>query len=195
MNISYAEEIKARLPAREVFEFYGFPVNRGGFACCPVHQEKTPSCKVYPDSGGWHCFGCGAGSSVIDFVQLHFGLDFQASQAKLNDDFSLGLPIGQTLSRQEKIEAERRANERRKKAQARRERADAVRAAYDNALTEYASMDSVIMENAPQGREMPHNGAAAFSDEFADALRGIAGAAYRLAEAEANLFDFYAEKS
>lgn len=44
--MNYADEIKQRLPAREMFEFYGFPVNRGGFACCPFHGEKTPSCKV-----------------------------------------------------------------------------------------------------------------------------------------------------
>lgn len=36
---------------------------------CPFHQEKTPSFHVYPDSGTYHCFGCGAHGSAIDFVQ------------------------------------------------------------------------------------------------------------------------------
>ncbi|MCY3884409.1 MAG: DNA primase [Gammaproteobacteria bacterium] len=36
---------------------------------CPFHQEKTPSFHVYPDSGTYHCFGCGAHGSSINFVQ------------------------------------------------------------------------------------------------------------------------------
>lgn len=38
-------------------------------ACCPFHQERTPSFIVFPDSGTWRCFGaCGAGGDVFDFV-------------------------------------------------------------------------------------------------------------------------------
>jgi DNA primase len=99
--MTYSDEIKSRLTAREVFEFYGFNVNRAGFVCCPLHGEKTPSLKVYPGDRGWHCFGCHAGGDVLDFVQLYFGLNLPAACEKLNDDFNLGLPIGKPLSRQE----------------------------------------------------------------------------------------------
>lgn len=34
---------------------------------CPVHKEKSPSCSI-TDSRLWHCFGCGAGGTVIDLV-------------------------------------------------------------------------------------------------------------------------------
>jgi hypothetical protein len=34
---------------------------------CPFHEDRTPSLHCYPDDGGWHCFGCGAGGSIIDF--------------------------------------------------------------------------------------------------------------------------------
>lgn len=36
--------------------------------CCPIHQEKTPSCRVHPDKQLFHCYGCGAGGSVADFL-------------------------------------------------------------------------------------------------------------------------------
>jgi len=35
---------------------------------CPFHDEKTPSLSVRPSHGTFHCFGCGVGGSVIDFV-------------------------------------------------------------------------------------------------------------------------------
>ncbi|MDX4947324.1 CHC2 zinc finger domain-containing protein, partial [Providencia manganoxydans] len=35
---------------------------------CPFHDEKTPSCVISPDKNLYHCFGCGAGGSVLDWV-------------------------------------------------------------------------------------------------------------------------------
>lgn len=40
---------------------------------CPFHRDNTPSFTVFPD-GGWHCFGCGAGGSLIDFVMRRQGI-------------------------------------------------------------------------------------------------------------------------
>jgi len=52
-------------------------VNRSGFACCPIHKEKTPSFKYYPKDNHWHCFGCGQGGDVIDFIMATKDLDFR----------------------------------------------------------------------------------------------------------------------
>lgn len=43
---------------------------------CPFHDERTPSFNVRPQLGLWHCFGCGEGGDVIDFVQRTHHLSF-----------------------------------------------------------------------------------------------------------------------
>src|ERR1700733_13073665 len=43
--------------------------------CCPFHNEKTPSFKVYQDH--YHCFGCGAHGDVFDWLEKRQGLEFK----------------------------------------------------------------------------------------------------------------------
>ena len=38
------------------------------WGCCPFHNERTPSFHVVPDRGMYHCFGCGKGGGVVNFV-------------------------------------------------------------------------------------------------------------------------------
>lgn len=46
----------------------------GGYVHCPVHEERTPSCMVYPSSDrGWHCFGCNRGGGIYDLASLLTG--------------------------------------------------------------------------------------------------------------------------
>ena len=45
-------------------------------ACCPFHQEKTPSFNVSPERGGYKCFGCGAGGTAITFLMEHDRMEF-----------------------------------------------------------------------------------------------------------------------
>ncbi|MCS7266020.1 MAG: DNA primase [Armatimonadetes bacterium] len=59
------------------------PAGKNYKALCPFHQEKTPSFFVSPEKGLWHCFGCGSGGDVIDFVQRIEGLTFIETVAKL----------------------------------------------------------------------------------------------------------------
>jgi len=89
---SIADEIKRSLSMDSVARLYGFTPNRAGDILCPFHAEKTPSLKIYAEPGrGWHCFGCGQGGSVIDFVMQLFHIPFLAAVVRLNADFALGL--------------------------------------------------------------------------------------------------------
>ena len=56
------------------------PKGRDYWACCPFHKEKSPSFKVDPHSGRWHCFGaCGEGGDVFEFVMKTQNVTFPES--------------------------------------------------------------------------------------------------------------------
>ncbi len=61
-------------------------------ACCPFHDEKTPSFTVSPEKQIYHCFGCGAGSSVIQFVMEHDRVEFREAIEILASNVGLELP-------------------------------------------------------------------------------------------------------
>lgn len=49
---------------------------RSYMAVCPFHQEKTPSMSVDRGQGLYHCFGCGKGGDIFDFVQESQSVNF-----------------------------------------------------------------------------------------------------------------------
>ena len=52
---------------------------------CPFHDEKTPSFNVRPSHGTFHCFGCGEGGGVIDFVMKIEHIGFVEAVERLAD--------------------------------------------------------------------------------------------------------------
>jgi len=75
---SFIEELLARSDIVELIE-RRVPLKRSGSefqACCPFHDEKTPSFTVSPKKQFYHCFGCGAHGSVIGFLMQYEGLEF-----------------------------------------------------------------------------------------------------------------------
>ncbi len=61
-------------------------------ACCPFHNEKTPSFVVNRDKQIYHCFGCGVGGNAISFVMNHDHLDFPSAVRQLAQKVGVSVP-------------------------------------------------------------------------------------------------------
>ncbi len=62
------------------------------FGLCPFHSEKTPSFSVSPDKQIYHCFGCGKGGGVINFIMEIENLSFPEAVAFLARRANMALP-------------------------------------------------------------------------------------------------------
>lgn len=183
--MNYAKIIKGQVSSPELFSFYGFERNRAGFICCPFHGEKTPSMKVYDGDRGYCCFGgCGARGDIIDFVQRLFGLSFVDAQAKINEDFNLGLPIGAGADPDRRRQLRLEADKRRKQQQTAKETRERLNAAYDRALDAWIRLDRQRRQNVPKTPIEP------ISDEYAEAVKKIDYAAYMVDVAEGRRYAY-----
>ncbi|MEW8281341.1 MAG: DNA primase, partial [Candidatus Thiodiazotropha taylori] len=61
-------------------------------ACCPFHDEKTPSFTVSPSKQFYHCFGCGAHGSAIGFLMEYDNLGFVEAVEELAQSAGLEVP-------------------------------------------------------------------------------------------------------
>lgn len=61
-------------------------------ACCPFHNEKTPSFTVSQDKQFYHCFGCGAHGNIISFVMEYDRLEFVEAVEELARSLGLEVP-------------------------------------------------------------------------------------------------------
>ena len=78
------EVIGARVPLKKKGREYA--------ACCPFHNEKSPSFYVSPDKQFYHCFGCGAHGTVLGFLMAHERLDFVEAVEALAAQMGLDVP-------------------------------------------------------------------------------------------------------
>jgi DNA primase len=78
MASSTTELIKGKLDIVEFIRGYVVltPAGKNFKGLCPFHKEKSPSFMVSPDRQSWHCFGCGTGGSVFDFVMRYENVEF-----------------------------------------------------------------------------------------------------------------------
>ena len=61
-------------------------------ACCPFHNEKTPSFYVSPAKGIYKCFGCGKAGSAVDFVMEHESMTFPEAIRYLGQKYHIEVP-------------------------------------------------------------------------------------------------------
>lgn len=73
------EQLKQENPIETVIgRFLDLKKDGSGFkACCPFHDEKTPSFNVNTSTQTFKCFGCGEGGDVIEFIAKHKSLEFK----------------------------------------------------------------------------------------------------------------------
>lgn len=72
--------IKSDISLLRLVESQGFEITKQGkdsVVKCPFHDDDTPSCVISPKTNLFHCFGCGAGGSVIDWVMKTQGVSFR----------------------------------------------------------------------------------------------------------------------
>ena len=92
MNVRFAaQSIRDSVDMQTILSLYGYQTDRSGFMCCPFHGERQGSMKIYPKNGGWHCYGCGRGGSVIDFVMEHENCDFRTAVIAIDKALNLRL--------------------------------------------------------------------------------------------------------
>ncbi|WP_193166122.1 DNA primase [Microbulbifer hainanensis] len=75
-------------------------------ACCPFHDEKTPSFTVSPDKQFYYCFGCGANGNAVGFLMEYDRLPFPEAVEKLAGSLGLEVPREQLAPGQEKRQRE-----------------------------------------------------------------------------------------
>lgn len=61
-------------------------------ACCPFHQEKTPSFSVNPEKQFYYCFGCGAGGNALGFIMDYERMEFREAIESLAQAAGIDLP-------------------------------------------------------------------------------------------------------
>lgn len=52
---------------------------------CPIHEDRTPSLKIYPHTNSWYCFGCGKGGAPVNFLMELEGISFKEAVKKLTN--------------------------------------------------------------------------------------------------------------
>ena len=95
---SFIQDLLNRLDIVDVIERY-LPLKKAGanyVACCPFHNEKSPSFTVSQTKQFYHCFGCGAHGTAIGFVMEHTGMGFVEAVEDLAK--SIGVTVPQEAS-------------------------------------------------------------------------------------------------
>lgn len=91
---SFKQDVLSRVPIVDVISSSVQLQKRGReyVGLCPFHEEKTPSFKVNPSKGFFHCFGCAQHGNALEFLMAYEGRGFRDAMAKLAAMAGLQLP-------------------------------------------------------------------------------------------------------
>ena len=102
---SFIQDLLNRLDIVDVIERY-VPLKKAGanyVACCPFHNEKSPSFTVSQSKQFYHCFGCGAHGTAISFAMEHGGLSFVDAVEELARGIGVTVPRETSTQVQHKV--------------------------------------------------------------------------------------------
>jgi len=138
-------------------------------ACCPFHDEKTPSFTVSPDKQFYYCFGCGASGNALGFVMDYERLSFPEAIE------SLARVAGLTVPREVQTEAQAKREQERKSIYSLLEKADEF---YQQQLRQHPSKHMAV--NYLKGRGLDGKTAKDYGVGFAppgwdNLLKALAG--------------------
>ncbi len=91
---SFIQELLNRVDIVDVID-KSVPLKKAGAnysACCPFHNEKSPSFTVSPTKQFYHCFGCGAHGTAIGFLMEYAGLSFVEAIHELAKNVGMIVP-------------------------------------------------------------------------------------------------------
>ncbi len=109
ISSEFLEQVKAKNDIVDVVGKY-VTLNRRGmgfWACCPFHNEKTPSFSVKQDGQFFKCFGCGESGNVISFVMKMENVDFMTAVEMLAKSAGLEMPTDTDNAEMKKRKHER----------------------------------------------------------------------------------------
>jgi len=91
----FIDDLKNRADLVRIIQPYAADLKKKGanwMACCPFHQEKTPSFSVNPSKGFYKCFGCGKGGTAFNFLMEMEGLNFPEAVKRVAEISGVMLP-------------------------------------------------------------------------------------------------------
>lgn len=103
------DQVRDRTDIAEVISRY-IPLKKAGRnykAVCPFHHEKTPSFMVSPVKQIYHCFGCGAGGNVFNFLMKYERIEFPEAVRELAQKAGVAIPQATAPSREKSSLSER----------------------------------------------------------------------------------------
>ncbi len=102
---SFIQDLLNRLDIVDVIERH-VPLKKAGanyVACCPFHNEKSPSFTVSQSKQFYHCFGCGVHGTAIGFVMEHLGVGYVEAIEELARSVGMDVPHELVSQQQNKI--------------------------------------------------------------------------------------------
>ncbi|NNC98925.1 MAG: DNA primase, partial [Gammaproteobacteria bacterium] len=90
----FIDQLLNRVDIVDLIDGY-VPLKKAGAnykACCPFHNEKSPSFTVSPSKQFYHCFGCGVNGTAISFLMEYDHLEFREAIDKLASGAGLEIP-------------------------------------------------------------------------------------------------------